>query len=110
MTKRETLEFLKRYDPHRPACGRWNDAREYLKRGRRPVRGREPESVVLAVKYLKALEACRNDRDRRRVANRWPDLDEARCLAENDGPRRWEVEARILAGQNDGGDRRTLWC
>lgn len=47
------------------------------------------------------MRRCRDGRERERVARRWPELHDARALAEADGERRWEVEARLLAGQGD---------
>jgi len=60
----------------------------------------DPQTLA-AVRFYRALQRCRNEDDRERLAAKWPALEAADCLASSDGPQRWEVEARILLGQND---------
>jgi hypothetical protein len=99
--KSAEIERLRRFDPFRTARWRWLDACDLVDKGRRTLRGRDPDWRIETVAYLRASRACRNERDHKRLAKRWPDLDRARQLADDDGPLRWEVEARLLAGQND---------
>jgi hypothetical protein len=97
--KRARIEQWRRFDPARGVDQPWRDACLAVEQGRRVSKGRDPEPVVKAAGYLRALQSC--DDDRERVAQRWPDLHRARLLAEAGGPPAWEVQSWLLAGQGD---------
>jgi hypothetical protein len=60
----------------------------------------DPESMAV-MRYGRLLAQCRTDQEREQLGRQWPVLDAARRLATGDKLLRWEVEARILAGQSD---------
>jgi hypothetical protein len=99
--KRARIEQLRRFDPARVVDQPWRDACLAVEQGRRVSKGRDPEPVVEAAGYLRALQSCHEDRDRGRVAWHWSDLHLARLLAEAGGPPAWEVQSWLLAGQGD---------
>ena len=51
--------------------------------------------------YLAAAAAAHDEPEQAAVRHRWPWLAAAHAIVEQDGPRRWEVEAQLLAGQTD---------
>jgi hypothetical protein len=55
----------------------------------------------VAVSYLRACRRHGGEAGRVRVRERWPELAAAHDLQEAGGPRLWEVQARLLAGQED---------
>jgi hypothetical protein len=96
LRRREYLLFAP-YDPCRTLDWRWRSALDIAQSERRILTDLDPPEVVDAVRYLRAQ--AQNDRDD--GDHRWADLDAAFQLAQLDEPRRWEVEARILARQTD---------
>jgi hypothetical protein len=56
---------------------------------------------MTAAKRARIVQGCHDDRDRERVARRWPDLHLARRLAEGEGPAAWELQSWLLAGEGD---------
>jgi hypothetical protein len=93
-----TLRDFHRYHPLRALDWRWQCAQQLAADGRRSQL--DPETTA-AVDYLRAGHRCSDDRTRAGLATTWPALAAAHQLAENDGPLRWEVEARLLARQTD---------
>jgi len=91
---------LQRFSPYRVPDWRWrrachlHDCRQHFSHWR------EDEETAHALAYRRALERCHSGRDQLLV-KRWLALEAARRLAESDGPLRWEIQGRILAGQND---------
>jgi hypothetical protein len=85
----------------RPLDWRLRRARGLVADGRRGSPRRDDAATLQLVGYLRALGRCRAERDRAAVRKKWPDLDAARRLHEGGGPRRDEVEARLVAGQDD---------
>lgn len=76
---------------------RWQTACRAIGSGRRASRKRHDPATVDAVRFLTEEARCRTARDHARLAKRWAALTAARHLASSDGPRLWEVRARILA-------------
>jgi hypothetical protein len=101
MTKREKLSALRMFDPSLGVDWRWQDARRTVDEGRKATRKRDPDWLVEVVAYLRAMQRCKDDRGRARVAARYSEIDQARRFAEAGGQALWEVQARLLAGQSD---------
>mgnify|MGYP001063825108 CR=1 FL=1 len=101
MGRRMTLEQLRQFDPHLTPDWRWRDACRAAGEGRRVDTARDTAAVAEAVAYLRALRRCPDGDGPERIKRRWPDLHMCHCLAEDPGPRLWEVQARVLAGQGD---------
>jgi hypothetical protein len=99
-TTPDEIEALRGFDPHHAPDWRWRAA-QALARGGRDAAARLLPEVREAAAYLRALGCAREDRRREAVRARWPDLAAAHRLAGEDGPRLWEVQARILARQED---------
>jgi hypothetical protein len=100
-TRQPSFPELQRHSPTRALDWRWGRARQLLADGRRPSPLRDDAGTVAAVRFLRAEAGCGSDGDRARLDNQWLALRAARQLAAGDAPRRWEVQARILAGQGD---------
>jgi hypothetical protein len=98
------LEELLQTDPRKPLDWRWHTAL-VLAGGPEPLlRKRADRPVLEAVRYVRALHACRDDADRARLAASMPDLAAAHRLRHEDPPhRRWAVEARVLADESPAG-------
>ena len=90
-----------KFDYFRTVDTNWRLVEQFVAERRRLVLGLHTGEVAEAVRYLRALGRCDDETGREAVQRRWLDLTEAHTLAGVDGPRRWEVEARILAGQID---------
>ena len=57
--------------------------------------------VQECTQYVHAVAAAKDDAELVAVRNRWPALAAAHEIAQRDEPGRWELEARLLAGQSD---------
>jgi hypothetical protein len=84
--------------PFRPPDWRWQAARGDVEEGR--DFGAEDPTLNTLIEFQHELKRARTATAKRRVAHDWPDLSAAHRLRSADAPR-WEVEARILAGQDD---------
>jgi hypothetical protein len=91
---------LRPTSPLRPSDYRWRLAHVLARQPRLPLRKYADAAVLRALRYLRALGRCRDEKDRQRLARRMPDLAAAHALYQ-DGPqeRRWAVEARVLANE-----------
>jgi hypothetical protein len=79
---------------------RWWRAEYLVGTGRRVSRRRDDQLVRVAVLFLRDLRRCDDDRTRRRLPRRYPALYLAHALyAGEPAFQRWEVEARLLAGE-----------
>ncbi len=73
----------------------------------RLVNGEEPEwssddpVIVAYAEYLRGTDAAHDDADKATVEQRWSAIAAAHKIAKQDGPTRWEIEARLLADQSD---------
>jgi hypothetical protein len=79
---------------------RWQRANHLARSGLSVASHDEPETLA-ALEYLRAAADCRSDADRTQLDRRWPGIAAAVRLYAVDGPGRWAVEARIVAGQSD---------
>ncbi len=100
-TRLRRLKHLKvaHWHPCRTLAWRWESAVEIAESERDVLTHLDPPEVADAVEYLRARG--RDESGREHARERWRDLDDACTLAQESGPRRWEVEARILARQTD---------
>jgi hypothetical protein len=92
-------------DPHDPwpePARPWLRAEYLLCHGRRPMRGRDDPLTREAWRFRRGLARCRGAAGRGRLARRFPALAEAyAAYAAADPLRRAELEARLLAGEDD---------
>jgi hypothetical protein len=91
-----TLDY-QRYNPCRAVDHRWQDARRAAADPVPSSPPRDPETAA-AADYLRELAL---GSDTARLERCWPGLRAAQDLAAADTSVRWEVQARILAGQTD---------
>jgi hypothetical protein len=89
-------------DPWPEPARRWLRAEHLLAHGRRPLWGRDDPLGWEAWRFRGGLARCRCEADRARLARCYPALAEAHGLYRSAEPlRRAELEARLLAGQDD---------
>ena len=89
-------------DPWPAPARRWLRAGYLLRHGRWPMR-RDDAATREAWQFRRGLGRCRGEADRARLARRFPTLAEAHRLYRSAEPlRRAELEARLLAGEDDG--------
>lgn len=87
-------------DPLCPLGYRWRDAGR-VTRGEPPKwSGPDDPIVAEAAAFLRTL-ASPDPADAKATADEWPTIDMAYQIFREDGPLRWELEARLLAGQSD---------
>ncbi|MCY2987813.1 MAG: hypothetical protein NTY19_08120 [Planctomycetota bacterium] len=92
---------LWRVDPFLPLAWRAEDAR-CLVAGERPRWSCKKEpGVAEYTGYLRSLDATKAKRRRSGDQERWAAIAAAHEFAQRNDPLRWEVEARLLAGQSD---------
>src|SRR5262249_21936789 len=85
-------------NPSRPVDYRWRAARGAVV-DRRPLPWWHDPETAAAVDYLR--ERDQTTAAPERLSGRWPGLLAAHRLSGDDGPQRWEVQARILSRQTD---------
>jgi hypothetical protein len=83
------------WDPFLPTNWRYQDACR-LTRGERGKWSSVDLAIVECAAYLRAVT---EGHDEQAVRHRWPWLAAAHEIAEQDNPRRWELESRVLANQ-----------
>jgi hypothetical protein len=97
--KRPAYPELLRYSPFCSPDWRWARAHDLVRRGRYFTRRRDDAWTGRAVHYLRALQRCRRESHREKLALAYPDVHAARSFHEQGGPTALEVQARLLAGQ-----------
>ena len=60
----------------------------------------EPAILEYAA-YLRGMDAAHDDAEKATVKQRWSALAAAHRIAQQNDPKRWEIEARLLANQSD---------
>jgi len=93
-----TIQFSKN-NFHRSLHWRYAVAWQAVEAGKTVPAG-DPALVDIHAFEL-AMSQAQSKADVRRVGRTWPGLGGAHLLSEPNGPNRWEVEARLLARQND---------
>jgi hypothetical protein len=92
---------FQRHSTFRVLDWRWQRA-GYLVDGVRLLSRRyDDRETIAAARCLRALGRRHTQNERTRLLQKWPALVAAKKLAEDGGPLRDEVQARILAAQND---------
>lgn len=86
------------HSPFRRPAWRWNLARDYARRGLHD-RAEFPGWLVETVDFLRAHRLGKRTARIDHLTSCFPDLSKAFDLAREKTPRRWQVEARLLAGQ-----------
>ncbi|MFO0953993.1 MAG: hypothetical protein U0835_23130 [Isosphaeraceae bacterium] len=105
------LPELRAFDRHDPAFRvdtAWRRAGALLARGGRVSDRRDGPETIAAVAYLRALGKADGPRRVEKVRESFPVIAAAHEVARGDGRLCWEVEARLLAGQDD--DEVALAC
>jgi len=87
-------------DPFCPPSWRHEDACR-LASGREPHWSRNDAATREYAEYLRALDAAKPRADRKAIERGWPGIGEADELYQDNGPRRWHVQARLLMGEGD---------
>ena len=88
------------WDPFLVPNWRFEDAQR-LAKGEDPTWSRDDPVVVQCLAYLNALANAHDDQERAAAEHRWPSLAAAHKIVQDNGPQRWEIEARLLVGQSD---------
>jgi len=94
-------EWLERKNPLRRVDWRWRTACLIVSKGRRVSRKRDSAPILEAVQFLRTLERNPGDPGLQSVTRKWPTLGEAYDVAQGNPRRRWEIQARLLAGETD---------
>src|SRR5262245_36208696 len=79
---------------------RWREALRAVATGVDGPPRHDPETIA-AIAYLRELALGEKGDPPDMLDRRWPGLPAAHRLRGDDGPLRWEVQARILSGQTD---------
>ncbi len=88
------------WDPFLVPAWRHEDAQR-LAAGEQPKWSANDPAIVDCAAYLGAVADAHDEQKQAAVRHQWPWLAAAHAIAEQDDPRRWEVEARLLTGQTD---------
>ncbi|MFO0952625.1 MAG: hypothetical protein U0835_16060 [Isosphaeraceae bacterium] len=91
-----------RDDPQFRVDTAWRRAKALLARGGRISDRRDGPETVAALAYLRAVGKAGGPRRVEKVRENFPEIAAAHEVARGDGRLCWEVEARLLAGQDDG--------
>lgn len=87
------------HDPFCPVDWRWGRANQLLLQGSSYSRSRDDQPTGVALDYLRQCGRCQTPRQRRNLAGRFPDIDQAEQLSRAPMLVRAIVEARILSQQ-----------
>lgn len=102
MSTRERPYYeLQRQNPFRQPSWRWVRANDLINRGMYYSQRRDDPSTGIAVAYLRETNRCLSDLRLRRMRERFRHVAQAHHIWQSAGATRLEVEARILARQND---------
>ena len=80
---------------------RWQEALHLVERGRRLLRGSADAETLAAARFARAWHGCATAVERRQCEKDWSTYITAHHLYEHAGPKGWEIEGRLLAGQED---------
>src|SRR3954447_15768391 len=88
-----------RYNPCRTPDWRWRRACRLVDDNRRLLPRRDDAQTIEAARYLRDSRRCRTERQADRMADARHDVHAALQIHEVGGPRRLEIQARLLARQ-----------
>jgi len=91
---------LQRHSFLRPLAWRYERAQSLVSDGRYCLRHRDDQLTQRAVHFLRALRRCPPERQSDKLARDYPNIYAAYRLSEEGGPKRLEMEARLLARQS----------
>ena len=80
---------------------RWQEALRLVERGRRLLPGSADAETLAAARFARAWHRCATAVERRQCEQDWPSYSAAYDLYAQAGPQGWEIEGRLLAGQED---------
>jgi hypothetical protein len=89
------------WDPFLPPDWRFQDARR-LAGGEEAEWPADDPAIVACAEYCRVMNAAEDDTERAAVKRHWSAIAAAHEIAGKNDPRRWELEARLLARQTDG--------
>jgi hypothetical protein len=91
-----------RHDPFKDPARRWRRCEYLIAHGRRPFSGRDDPATWAAWRFRWVLGRHGAEAGRERLSRWFPELHEAyRFFTEVEPLKRWELEARLLAGEAD---------
>jgi hypothetical protein len=96
----QTTELDFRDDPFSSPAWRWLRASCLAEQGRRASPRRDDERVREALRFCREMRRSLHERGLSSLARRMPTLYQAWCMFQDSSQRRWECEARLLAGQS----------
>jgi hypothetical protein len=105
--KRRTTD-LRRNAPSRPVDWRWQRAKHLVESGKPLFRRLDDEHILRAVEFQLAQARCRTDADQQDLRDAAADISDAFQVWNDDTASRWELEARILAGESPASIARKL--
>jgi hypothetical protein len=89
-------------DPLQDPASRWLRCQYLVEHGREPFPALDDALTLDAWRFLRDMRQCLDDAERQRLAQRHPSVAAAYQLFTQVGPlQRAEMEARVLAGEND---------
>jgi hypothetical protein len=106
-TPKEVFVFVRRmylpnpHDPFQDPSWRWKRTGYLLDQGQQPLWKLDDDCTREAWLFRQALEHCRTDANREQLASDYRGFAEAHGVYTGESLKRWELEARLLAGQSD---------
>ena len=94
------LPSFEMVDPFRDPDWRWRRGCRLAEEGREHSPETDDRETSLALKFARALNACKTETERAALAKRVPGMYSAYQIYTEGGPSKWVTEARILAGQS----------
>jgi hypothetical protein len=88
------------WDASLPPSWRYEDARR-LAGGEEAEWPADDPAIVACAEYCRAMNAAEDDTEKAAVKRHWSTIAAAHEIAGQNDPRRWELEARLLARQTD---------
>jgi hypothetical protein len=89
------------HDPFQDPAWRWRRYGHLLDHGRHPSPSLDDDATREAWLFRRAQARCRTEADCERLTADYPALAEAHALYTGEPLKRWELEARVLAGDSD---------
>jgi hypothetical protein len=104
MSEGRARQYWNQHAPGRPPEFAWNMALEHVRRGRRLFRKFDGDWACTAAELIRERNLSGDEEEiplSRRHRRPWQAIREAHHIWKKNRPPRWEIEARILAKQND---------
>ena len=91
---------FEKVNPCRDPAWRWQRSTHLAKEGKGYSPDTDDRETGYALKFVRALSACKTEANRAALAKKAPNLYGAYQIYTSGGPAKWTIEARILAGQS----------